>query len=111
MLADVPASHCAKAVMRPPGVFLIIVDEGPGSPKGTGALFRATAVTPVNAEVQTAPTTKVPPRQPLMQIKDRHERRAKPACRGRRDDKRAVTTFAVVREALRSSAWKKQDAP
>jgi hypothetical protein len=26
---------------------------------------------------------KVPPRQPLMQINDRHERRAKPACRRR----------------------------
>jgi hypothetical protein len=66
--------------MRPPG-FLIVVDEGPGSPKGTGALFRATAVTPVNAEVQTLPTMKVPPRQPLMQIKDRRERRTEPACR------------------------------
>jgi hypothetical protein len=61
--------------MRPPG-FLIVVDEGPGSPKGTGALFRATAVTPVNAEVQTVRTMKLSPRRPLMQIKDGRERGA-----------------------------------
>ena len=75
--------------------FLIIVDEGPGSPKGTGALFRATAVTPVNAEVQTRPTMKVPPLRPLMQIKDRHERRAKPDMPGDRhcDDRSAVHDF------------------
>jgi hypothetical protein len=90
--------------------FLIIVDEGPGSPKGTGALFRPTAVTPVNAEVQTVATMRVPPRQPLIQIKDRHERRTTPACRTGPETKTAAPASRLSASAGRSSDEKAKSA-
>jgi hypothetical protein len=87
---------------------LIVVDEGPGSPRGTGALFRATAVTPVNAEVQTIFTMEVPPRRPLIQIKDRHApRQTKPECQppvAEIKDIRAASQLSVALLALLSVA-------